>query len=90
MFKDLRDYIKAVEELGELQVIDRANWDLEIGALGEIILKITHPDTGSPLTSFPPSKEPPLVWGYPLKAGELDWSRPYGKRSKIWDPPFRL
>ena len=36
MFKDLRDYIKAVEQIGELKVIEGANWDLEIGALGEI------------------------------------------------------
>lgn len=36
MFKDLRDYIRAVEEIGELKIIKGASWDLEIGALGEI------------------------------------------------------
>lgn len=36
MFRDLRDYIKAVEEIGELKIIKGAHWDLEIGALGEI------------------------------------------------------
>ena len=36
MFRDLRDYIKAVEEIGELKVIEGAHWDLEIGGLGEI------------------------------------------------------
>ncbi|MFC1907441.1 UbiD family decarboxylase [Chloroflexota bacterium] len=36
MFKDLRDYIQAVEEIGELKIIEGASWDLEIGAIGEI------------------------------------------------------
>ena len=36
MFKDLRDYIEAVEKSGQLKVIGGAHWELEIGALGEI------------------------------------------------------
>ncbi len=35
MFNDLREYIKQVEELGELKVIEGADWDLEIGAITE-------------------------------------------------------
>ncbi|MDP2644424.1 MAG: UbiD family decarboxylase, partial [Desulfobacterales bacterium] len=35
-YKDLRDWIKQVDEFGELARIDGADWDLEIGALTEI------------------------------------------------------
>lgn len=31
--KDLREFIKKVEEVGELKVIEGANWDFEIGAI---------------------------------------------------------
>lgn len=38
-FGDLRDYIRAVEEIGELKIIEGASWDLEMGALGEIYVE---------------------------------------------------
>ena len=31
-FNDLREFIKKVEELGELAVVENADWNLEIGA----------------------------------------------------------
>jgi 4-hydroxy-3-polyprenylbenzoate decarboxylase len=34
--KDLRDWLAAVESLGELQVVKGADWDLEIGCISEI------------------------------------------------------
>jgi UbiD family decarboxylase len=36
---DLRDWLDEVEELGQLERIRQAHWDLEIGALTEIILE---------------------------------------------------
>src|SRR4029453_9730816 len=36
---DLRDWLDSVESLGQLERISSANWDLEIGALTEIILE---------------------------------------------------
>src|SRR3972149_10743870 len=35
--RDLRDYLKLVEEMGELKVIPGAHWDLEIGRLAELL-----------------------------------------------------
>src|SRR5207237_10668083 len=36
---DLRDWLDGVEALGQLEHISGAHWDLEIGALTEIILE---------------------------------------------------
>jgi 3-polyprenyl-4-hydroxybenzoate decarboxylase len=36
---DLRDWLKAVEATGQLEKISGAHWDLELGALTEIILE---------------------------------------------------
>jgi UbiD family decarboxylase len=36
---DLRSWLKSVEEMGQLERISGAHWDLEIGALTEIILE---------------------------------------------------
>src|ERR687891_1678493 len=36
---DLRDWLDGVEALGQLERISGAHWDLEIGALTEIILE---------------------------------------------------
>ena len=35
IFNDLRDFIKESEKLGELKLIEGADWDLEIGAITE-------------------------------------------------------
>lgn len=35
-YKDLREYIDAVDRLGELRVVNGADWDLEIGAITEV------------------------------------------------------
>ena len=34
--KDLRDWLAAVESLGELQVVKGADWNLEVGCISEI------------------------------------------------------
>src|ERR1044071_8880994 len=42
-YKDLGGYIGAVEQLGELRVINGADWDLELGAITEIVARATKP-----------------------------------------------
>jgi 4-hydroxy-3-polyprenylbenzoate decarboxylase len=34
---DLRAWLKSVDELGELRLLEGANWDLEMGTLTEIV-----------------------------------------------------
>ena len=43
MINDLREFINKVEEWGEVQVIDGADWDVEIGALTQLMAKKTNP-----------------------------------------------
>ena len=43
MYNDLREYIKQVEELGELKVIEGADWDLEVGTITELMIKPDAP-----------------------------------------------
>lgn len=38
--KDLRDWITEVEKLGQLKKVDGASWDLEMGAITELIYKM--------------------------------------------------
>ncbi len=54
MYNDMREFIKQAEELGELKVIEGADWDLEIGTITEIMAK-----PGTPLLLFDKIK------GYP-------------------------
>jgi 4-hydroxy-3-polyprenylbenzoate decarboxylase len=42
-YKDLREYIQAVDRLGELRRIDGADWDLEIGAITEVAARAAQP-----------------------------------------------
>jgi len=55
VLNDLRDFIEKADELGEVQVVEGADWDVELGALSE--LKAETPD--SPLLLFDKIK------GYP-------------------------
>jgi UbiD family decarboxylase len=34
--RDLRDWLRAIDELGELQVVDGADWNLELGGISEL------------------------------------------------------
>ena len=43
VYKDLREYIAAVDKLGELRVVNGADWDLEIGAITEVAARATKP-----------------------------------------------
>jgi 4-hydroxy-3-polyprenylbenzoate decarboxylase len=42
-YKDLREYIEAVDRLGELRVVHGADWDLELGAITEIAARAPNP-----------------------------------------------
>lgn len=42
-YKDLRDYINLVHEAGELRVVSGADWDLEIGAITEVVARSANP-----------------------------------------------
>ncbi len=43
LYKDLRGYIEAVDRMGELRVVNGADWDLELGAITEVAARATHP-----------------------------------------------
>jgi UbiD family decarboxylase len=43
VYKDLREYIAAVDKLGELRRVNGADWDLEIGAITEVAARATKP-----------------------------------------------
>jgi UbiD family decarboxylase len=40
---DLREYVKKVEELGELMVVNKAHWDLEIGSIVQMTASRPEP-----------------------------------------------
>ena len=42
-YKDLRGYLEAADELGELRVVDGAECDLEIGAITEVVARTAKP-----------------------------------------------
>ena len=42
-YKDLRGYIDAVEGIGELRVVNGADWDLEVGAITEVAARALNP-----------------------------------------------
>lgn len=42
-YRDLREYITAADRLGELRVVNGADWDLEIGAITEVAARATKP-----------------------------------------------
>ena len=41
--KDLREYIERVKKLGQLKVIEGADWDLEIGTITQLVAKRPNP-----------------------------------------------
>ena len=42
-YKDLRGYLDAVDKLGELRVVNGADWDLELGAITEVAARASKP-----------------------------------------------
>ena len=42
MFNDLREFIETVEKLGECKLVEGADWDIEIGAISELAMKMPN------------------------------------------------
>ena len=38
-YKDLRDWLERVDKMGELRILNGADWNLEIGAIRELVDK---------------------------------------------------
>ena len=64
-YRDLRDWIRKVEELGELKTLKKCDWDLEIGAITELV---AHRDDG-PAVLFDEIKDYPK--GYRVLSNSL-------------------
>ncbi|MFC1870627.1 UbiD family decarboxylase, partial [Chloroflexota bacterium] len=43
MFNDLREFISKAEEIGEVKLVEGADWDLEISALTELMVTEPNP-----------------------------------------------
>ena len=43
VYKDLRGYLDAVDRLGELRIVNGADWDLEVGAITEVAARAVNP-----------------------------------------------
>ncbi|MBI2350589.1 MAG: UbiD family decarboxylase, partial [Deltaproteobacteria bacterium] len=54
-YRDLRDWIRKAEELGELKTLKKCDWNLEIGAITELV---AHHDDG-PAVLFDEIKDYP-------------------------------
>lgn len=64
-YRDLRDWIRKVEELGELKTLKKCDWNLEIGAITELV---AHRDDG-PAVLFDEIKDYPK--GYRVLSNSL-------------------
>jgi 4-hydroxy-3-polyprenylbenzoate decarboxylase len=69
-YRDVRDWIRKVDEMGELKVIEGADWNLEIGALS--VLSSKHKE-GSPALLFDRIKDYPP--GYRILVGFFETLR---------------
>jgi len=50
MYRDLRDWLLEVEKLGQLKKVNGAHWDLEMGALTQLVHeKIRRQDARTPV-----------------------------------------
>ena len=63
-YKDVREWIKKVDEMGELKIVEGADWNLEIGALS--VLASKHKEN-SPALLFDRIKDYPA--GYRILVG---------------------
>ncbi len=63
-YKDVREWIRQVEEMGELKIVEGADWNLEIGALS--VLASKHKEN-SPALLFDRIKDYPA--GYRILVG---------------------
>ena len=65
-YKDVREWIQRVDEMGELKVVEGAGWNLEIGALS--VLASKHKGQKLIVTT-----SHPLNWK--SSSGDMGWLR---------------
>ena len=93
--EDLREWLKRVDEIGELKVIEGADWNLEIGAIAEMIYH-ANPENAPALLfknipGYPKgfralsgatnsAKRLAIILGFPVPSHPLDLVRGYRDR----------
>src|SRR5580700_11079337 len=95
--RDLREFIERAEKLGEIARVKGASWDLELGALAEIV---NHKRSEAPallcedITGYPKgfrvlsgsgnySKRMALMLGFPMPRTAIDVVQAYRDRMKV-------
>ena len=98
--RDLREFLDRAESLGEVTRVKGANWDLELGALAEIV---NHKRSEAPallfedITGYPKgfrvlsgsgnsSKRMALMLGFPMPKTAIDVVQAYRDRMKLHKP----
>ncbi len=94
MYRDLREYIKGAEELGELKIIEGADWDLEVGTITELMTKRDTPLLlFDKIKGYPPGyrivtnlaatkKRVSLLLGLPEKEKPIDLLKAWREKAK--------
>src|SRR5438094_4770308 len=75
--RDLRDWLQVIEDIGELQVVHGADWNLEIGGISELNYK-RKPSAAilfDNIKGYPP--------GYRVLTGSLTASRRVGVAMRL-------
>lgn len=103
-YKDLREYIRSVDENGELRVVHGADWDLEIGAITEVVARSPAPKMllFDNIRGYPPEFRiatnvvcspvtTALAFGLDPRSRGLDMVRAWKERLKSYSPiPNRI
>jgi len=98
LFNDLREFINAVDRMGELKRVEGAHWDLEIGAITELVAErkgpallfdkiVDYPGGYRILTNaFGSLKRTALVLGLPLDLDALAMLKAWREKTKQYKP----
>jgi 4-hydroxy-3-polyprenylbenzoate decarboxylase len=94
LYNDLREYVKEAEKLGELKVIEGADWDLEVGTITELMAKANTPLLlFDKIKGYPPGyrivtnlaaskKRVSMFLGLPEKEKPIDYVKAWRERGK--------
>jgi len=97
-FNDMREFIEAVDRMGELEKINNAHWDLEIGAITELMAEKRGPAllfdhiAGYPAgyrilsNAFATRKRVAIVMGLSPDLGPMDMLRAWREKIKEFKP----
>lgn len=95
MTGDLRDFIRAADRLGELKRVEGAHWDLELGAITELVAERKGPAllfdriVGYPAgyrvlsNAFASPKRTALVLGIPPESSSLDMLKAWREKLTV-------